>query len=358
MLMANSKYKRLAAFLRDDILTGKLTDKLPTEMELMQRHEVSRQTVRHALDLLTDEGLITSRQGSGTYVSLNRETRPDPKKIVFVSSSLSDYIFPSIVRGIEHELQKTDYSLSLLSTDYRFEREAEILQSLISDPPSGILIEGNRTVLPSPNMRLYRQLIQMRVPMIFLHSGQWELTEIPSVTTDDRAGGKDAVHYLADRGHRSLAGVFNCQDGQSINRYYGMLRAMQERGLQFHDDAILWYQSNDTLDILLQSDSTMQFFSESSAIVCYNDQAAIRILRYLTERGVRVPDEKSLISFDDSVFSQFTTPGITSFIHPKEAMGRMAASRLLGLITGHPEACVPMPWGLAERGSVADLSGI
>lgn len=74
--MATTKYQILAEALREEILSGKLAnnDKLCTEKELMEQYSVSRQTVRHAISILEEEGYVRSRQGSGTFVLPRRRT--------------------------------------------------------------------------------------------------------------------------------------------------------------------------------------------------------------------------------------------------------------------------------------------
>ena len=97
------KYKILADLLREELVkAGGAGERLPTEAELTRRYRMSRQTVRHALRLLAEEGLVQSRQGSGTYAT-GRTREAAPRQIAVVTSFLDDYIFPTIL----HDAQST-----------------------------------------------------------------------------------------------------------------------------------------------------------------------------------------------------------------------------------------------------------
>ena len=105
-----SKYSAISEELKSEIRQGKYsqTGKLPTEYELVERFNVSRQTVRQAIACLKAEGIVSQVQGSGTFVCdlgarKNRKNK-DNLTIAVICTYISDYIFPSIIRGIEESL--------------------------------------------------------------------------------------------------------------------------------------------------------------------------------------------------------------------------------------------------------------
>lgn len=152
------KYKFLADLLREELVKngGRSGFKLPTEAELVRRYHMSRQTVRHALQLLADEGLVQSRQGSGTYTTgLARD--PASRQIAVVTSFLDDYIFPTILHDAQSVFSQKGYSTLVYATENRVADERDILLRLLEQPVGGILVEGSKTALPSPNADLYRR---------------------------------------------------------------------------------------------------------------------------------------------------------------------------------------------------------
>ena len=149
------KYKFLADLLREDLAKngGQGGYKLPTEAELVRRYRMSRQTVRHALQLLAEEGLVQSRQGSGTYAT-GMARDPASRQIAVVTSFLDDYIFPSILHDAQSTLAQRGYSTLVYTTENQVGAERDILLQLLEQPVGGILVEGSKTALPSP-CRLY-----------------------------------------------------------------------------------------------------------------------------------------------------------------------------------------------------------
>lgn len=147
--------------------------KLPCEQELAAQFSVSRQTLRQALAVLEQEGLIEKRRGSGSF--LCPAAANQDRRIAVIATSLSDYIFPSLLKDIQACLSVQGFSVVIHATENSIHREREILQQLLLDPPAGILVEGCKTALPNPNAELYQALRQRGLPMTFLHGSCREL---------------------------------------------------------------------------------------------------------------------------------------------------------------------------------------
>ena len=191
------KYQQIAGILRSDILGRGYIAKqmrLPTEQLLCQQFQVSRQTVRQALSVLASEGYIERRQGSGSHILDRSQGTAVPRKsIAVVTTYISNYIFPSILREIESVLARNSSAPTLYATQNQISNERRILQSLLDGRlPDGILVEGTKTGLPNPNLDLYRKLMDRGVPMVFLHGIYPELTGPLSVLDDNYGGGAAA----------------------------------------------------------------------------------------------------------------------------------------------------------------------
>ena len=141
--------------------------RLPCEQELAARFSVSRQTLRQALAVLEQDGLIEKRRGSGSF--LCPAAASQDRRIAVIATSLSDYIFPSLLKDIQACLSAQGFSVVIHATENSIHREREILQQLLLDPPAGILVESCKTALPNPNAELYQALRQRGLPMTFLH---------------------------------------------------------------------------------------------------------------------------------------------------------------------------------------------
>ena len=335
------KYQSIADSLRQEIETGVYSSKqlLPTEHLLCQRFQISRQTVRRALSVLEDEGLITRRQGSGSH--LRERTEPGGLlncTVAVVTTYINDYIFPGILRGMETVLTANSSAPLLFATQNQVSAERKILQTLLTIKGlDGVLIEGSKTALPNPNLDLYQKLI----------SGT------PSVLADNYGGGRMLVDYLHQKGHQNIAGIFKNDDMQGTLRYAGYIEALRDLGLALEDRQICWYNTEMRESFLSESflNATLDGFGGCSAIVCYNDEVAIRIVSHLKKRGVHVPQEMAVVSFDNSQYSELAPVRITSLSHGTQNLGELAADLMLRQLRGETCQSVVVPWVLAEKES-------
>lgn len=145
------KYQLVASTLRREIADGIFAEGslLTTEEELKRRFQVSRQTVRQAIALLEDDGLVVRRRGSGTYVKHGPRRHGETLTVGVVTTYITDYIFPSIVRGIEHVLSANGCMMNLSATYNRADHERMILQRALEHGVEGLIIEGTKTARPT-----------------------------------------------------------------------------------------------------------------------------------------------------------------------------------------------------------------
>ena len=350
-----AKYRFLADKIKENIRKGVYAPgvRMESENELSAMFGYSRQTVRQALGVLEQEGLIERRRGSGTYVcEVGR--RPHGNNVAIITTYISDYIFPTIIRGIEETLTGAGYSLTLGVTNNRVEDEGRILQSLLERGVDGLIVEGTKTAFPNPNVEFYRKLQRMGVPVVFFNGYCHDLHDAVYVVTDDRGAGRQAVDLLVSKGCRKLGGVFKSDDMQGHDRYAGFSEGLIRNGCALSDENVVWYTTADR-NRLFRADNRDYMFERlkgCDGIVCYNDQIAYGVIELLQERGVRVPKEVLVTGFDDSSVSEYSPVKITSFAHPKDEMGRIAANKLIAMLRdGEREYPAVLPMPLTEKQS-------
>lgn len=359
-----SKYLLIANTLRKDIADEVFTDGQPlmTETELATRFKVSRQTIRQAIALLEEDGLVVRRRGSGTYVSHHPRKHGRLITVGVVTTYITDYIFPSIVRGIESVLSANGCVMSLSATYNQTAQEEALLEQILRYPLDGYIFEGTRTAAPNPNIHLYEALRQRNIPTVFINGCYPELSRAVYVVMDDRAGGRQAAEYLINKGHRRIGGIFKADDRQGVERYMGMCQALEDHVLSAEPALMRWF-TTDTKSSFLAGDSAEQLIADlrayqADALLCYNDDIAIQLMALLQKAGLVIPDDLSLISFDNSVYASICTPGLTSLSHPKEQFGCLAAEKLLQQIRGETAVSEALTWTLAERNTVAKRTTI
>ncbi len=352
------KYKQVSDTIKKMIQDGICPEnsQLPTEAELSDFFHVSRQTVRLALALLAEQGMIHKKQGSGSRVA---PANPDKCRhnIAVVISYTNEYIYPSILQDIQTVLSQNDYSCQIFATQNKISLETETLQQVLSQPFAGLLVEGVKTALPNPNLTFYRHLKKIEIPFVFLHGRYTELEDAVCVTDDNYMGGYQLTRYLISKGHTCIGGIFNSDDIQGRQRYYGYITALQDAGLPVPDDKLLWFSTEDRNSILEDDDLTLlSYFVKTrlpgcTALVVYNDEIAYRILFLLKKSGYEIPGSMSVVSFDNSYYCGLSSVPITSLSHEDKKTGIVAANLLLRMLKGEEAKPVTLPWKLIERKS-------
>lgn len=352
-----SKYRTIADTLRREAENGQYDGSrlLPTEQQLCERFETSRQTVRRALLVLEEEGLITRRQGSGSHLCGPEKPQTlSGRTVAVVTTYISDYIFPDILRGVETVLSANGSAPLLFATQNQVATERRILGTLLAIKElDGVLVEGTKTALPNPNLDLYEKLIARGIRIVFINGIYPELAGTPSVLADNRGGGRMLVEYLHAKGHRSIAGIFKNDDMQGTLRYAGFARALRDLGLPMEDERLFWYDTGARTSFLDDAfvDGILERFTGCSAIVCYNDEVAVRVVSGLKRRGVRIPEEMAVVSFDNSTYSELAPVRITSLSHGAQNLGELSAGLMLRLLRGEACESITVPWQLEEKAS-------
>ncbi len=326
------KYSRLKEYLKEQMKRGVIApgSQLPSENMLAEEFKISRHTVRQALNDLENEGLIFREQGRGTFRSY--PTSGKGKIVALVTTYISEYIFPEVIRGIEEVLSAAGCTLLLASTGNDQKKEAACLESLLQQKISGLIIEPTQSARKNVNLKYYRDLEKRGIPYLMLHAYYPEL-DPAYIIMDDEKGGYMAAEYLIQLGHKKIAGVFKADDRQGVKRRDGFLKALKKYGVKITPDLLGAYETAQLYSYPYQFGRALFAKGEQpTAMVCYNDQIALMVLEALRDEGIKVPEEFSLLSFDDSSLAVASEVKLSSIKHPKAAMGRQAARFILDMI--------------------------
>ena len=330
------KYQKLYNWCRTLITSGviKNKDKFPSENILQKKFGYSRQTVRTALNQLEEDGLIVRVKGSGTYVSYeNKNEDKEKPRVGLILSYFSDYLFPRVYDGIESVMTEKGYEIDVAVTKNRLNDEAMYLEGLLSSNLSGLIIEGTRSSFPNPNIRLYNEIRKRNIPTLFIHN-HYPNQKFDSVEMSDARAGYEAAKILIQNGHRRIGGIFKYDDMQGMERYKGFIECLSDYGVKFDDDWIRWYSTKD-MEEKLSKKGLMRMYrrtKDCTAMILYNDEVAEHYMEFLEDRGLKVPDDMSLISFDDAELAQSGDVKVLSVVHPKYNLGRVTARNLLRMM--------------------------
>lgn len=310
-------------------------DRLPSELEFQEKYDVSRHTVRTALARLENQGIIYKEQGAGSFIA-DAKHKNGNKEIGVITTYISDYIFPTIIRGIEKELTAAGYSMILTSTNNNVDIERNAIKMLMNRDVDGLIVEPTKSALYNPNIGSYLQSKEMGIPIMMLNA-RYDEIDTPMVALNDYQAGYDVTKYLIDNGHTRIGGVFKIDDKQGKERLRGFIQACYEFGIKYNSEHVLVYETENLLKVLKDEAQPIIKNKAVTGFVCYNDKVAIEMLNIIWQNGLSVPDDISIVSHDNSTLSTMTKVNLTGIDHPKSELGKEAASRLINYIEGKTE---------------------
>lgn len=333
------KYFTLMEELKEEIISSRIQpgEKLPSENQFTVQYSLSRHTVRKALSLLEQEGYIEACHGKGTFCSEKMRHMKKSRNIAVVTTYISDYIFPRLIQGIDNVLSEQGYSIILKNTGNSRQKEAKCLEELLQKDIDGLIIEPSKSQLSCRHPGLYENLEKYQIPYIFIQGIYTEMKDKPHILMDDARGGYLVTKYLLEQGHRRITGFFKADDIQGIQRHKGYVRALQEAGIPYDPDLVVWFHTEDRRSKpSMMVKEMVKTGSLPHGIVCYNDQIAVQVIESLEDCGLQVPKDISVTGYDNSLYAQRGT-GITTIAHPQERLGEMAAELILEKINGVSE---------------------
>ena len=355
-----NKFKKVKEALKEAIISGQYSigAKLPTETELMAQYDVSRYTIRRAVGDLEEEHFINRIQGGGMFVQdWHREwtNDADSKVIGIITTHIADYIFPSIISGIDRVLSEKGYSILISNTHNDHEKERKSLINMLDNKVAGLIIEPTQSALKNPNMDLYHEIQDDQIPTLFINASYPEL-DFPVITNDDLEAEKEMVNYLFELGHEAILGIFQVGDLQGVHRMNGFIQAYQQQPAIAYKSNLIMYQSGDSFEkVLKRVADYLQGSEVPTAIVCYNDQLAIRVIDFLKSKGLKVPADISVVGFDDYQMSRYISPSLTTLNHNKTKMGEDAGQMVLDIIQDKPVESILYQPPLIKRDSAGKV---
>lgn len=237
--------------------------------------------------------------------------------------------------GIEAGLAGSGYAPIMVSGHWNATEEAERIHILMARRIDGIVVLNGHMD--------EAQIVDFarRQPVVVM-GRRIAGPNVRSIKLDQSAGGYLATRHLLAMGHRRVAHIAGPRDHEdAIERHEGYLRAHQEAGITPEPQLLV---QGDFLETggLMAMNRLLDGGQPFTAVFCANDQTAYGARMALYRRGVRVPDDVSLVGFDDLPASAFLTPPLTTVRQPLYEMGLYAAHALLQLL-GHPARPVDPP---------------
>jgi len=325
-----TKHIGLQERLRSDILGGKYGEKLPNLRELGALYDVNFKTANKAITALVQEGLLYRQRGKGTYVSQRRIGRSDTLGLFFgmaLHAIAGTVVLFENMTAVLSEFRNKPYTLSLRPlTEGLSCADRESLAVREAEPLDGGLVIGGGTQMDD----VFRRI---GFPHVSLFAYPAEGVTANSIDCDDRFGAFEMTEYLIGQGHRRIAALLGAPRyiGYQL-RLRGYREALTSHGLSVDESLIKaggsgWESGYAAMSELLRKKH------RPTAVFCFSDFRAIGAIECAKEKGLRVPEDISVVGFDGLQAAQSATPALTTVAVPRAEVARMALEMLLSWIS-------------------------
>lgn len=336
--------EKLETMIQKDFVPG---DKFLTQRDIMERFAVSFSTVERALRELVNSGMLTRKQGSGTFVSSIESVAPSAaanSRIALVLTRNVTHIphtfYAEILFEIGDRLSEQDYSLSYIYADHQLGYQE--LQNNLKNRFCGAVLIGAITE------ELIGAVAATNLPFVVVDS-RIDLPGVCYIVGQNEQGASDAVTYLLQNGHRRIGFVSTPLHTTFLERFLGYCNALATAGVPVEQTLTVknFHFKDEELDGLLAAKPT--------AIFAANDTMAVFVCRSLKKRGIRVPEDISIVGFDGDYTGEQNHPRLTTVTVPRRQMGRTAVECLMQKIAGQTPPPVILPVTFQAEESVAKI---
>lgn len=275
------------------------------------------------------------------------------RMLALILPDIENIFFSSLAKHIEEYCRQEDYALIITNTNDRYDDERSLLKRLAARGVDGIfLIVSNESY--RDNTALLKELKELSIPYVMVDRIYPEL-ECDRVYFNNKEGGYRAVRHLLEHGHRKIACVtspISYSNGRA--RLSGYLKAMEEYGCKVHSDYLeegdyRFDSGYNAAGKLLKTDVT-------AAFIC-NDMMALGFLKRLYQEGLRIPQDFSLVGYDNLLSPFLLGVELTSVSQDVERLAACAGQMLLKRLGGdnRPPRSISLLPELSVRDSVKTL---
>ena len=248
-----------------------------------------------------------------------------------VIPSISNPFYQQTILGIENVLDPIGYHIVLHNTEYDAQKERRILENLYDMFVSNVILSS-----VDPSSKFLQSLAGQGMRFIFLDQNS-DINGSSCISFDAKKGARIATNYLINQGHRDI--VFATTPLTRWTRleiYKGYKEALANAGIKLRDSFVFVGDDSEILDrqnleLEIGRQLGNRFYDEkcpATAVLCINDMLAISFMSAINRRGINVPEDVSVIGFDDIQLAEYTTPPLTTIRYTSYDVGRLAGMML------------------------------
>lgn len=305
--------------------------------------EETRQRVLEAVDKLGYVANLQARSLAGGKTNI----------IGFLVPGLDNGYIGEVVRGADEELSRSNYNMMLYTTHRYQGKESEYVKSISDGMTDGLLL-----IVPLTPASYITAMQNQKFPYVLIDQSDSTGTSY-IVDSTNWQGAYDATTYLIKLGHRDIAHITGLMElSSSVERFEGYKSALSDHDIPFREDYVLhgdFYH----LAGYEHTKALLDNPKPPTAIFAANDLMAVGVMEAIRHRGLQIPDDISVVGFDDIPQSLITYPQLTTVHQSLEQMGRIAVQLLLEQISNpeRPPRRITLATQLIKRESCRDITG-
>jgi DNA-binding LacI/PurR family transcriptional regulator len=281
--------------------------------------ESTKQRVKKAMEELNyhPNVMASALMGKGT------------KTLGLLVPDISNPFFSEIAKVIEDRAHEKGYSVIICSTDENAEKEKKNVELLQSKLVDGFIVGSTYS-----DKSIVQNLTEAGVPVVMLTQDDPAI-DVSQVFVDDFKGGYEATIHHLQNGHHRIAIISEQMALSSVKRTEGYLQALKTYGIRPSEEYLV--KTRGTIANGIKAfDRLFRLPEPPTAIFACNDQLAIGVMLGAQEKGIKIPDQLSLVGFDDTILARATYPRLTTVAQPIAEMGKTVVDLLIDEIRlGH-----------------------
>lgn len=338
-----AKKQETAATMKDVALKAKVST-ATVSRALMNPDKVSQATRNRVEKAAREVGYLPQPMGRNVK-------RNESRTILVIVPDICDPFFSEIIRGIEVTAANHGYLVLIGDCAHQNQQEKTFIDLIITKQIDGMLLLGSRLPFDA-SIEEQRNL----PPMVMANEFAPEL-ELPTVRIDNLTAAFDAVNYLYEQGHKRIGCIAGPEEMPLCHyRLQGYVQALRRCGIMVDPQ----YIARGDFTFEAGSKAMQQLLDlpqPPTAVFCHSDVMALGALSQAKRQGLKVPEDLSIIGFDNIDLTQFCDPPLTTIAQPRYEIGREAMLLLLDQMQGQHVGCGSrlMDCELIIRGSTRAL---
>jgi len=238
---------------------------------------------------------------------------------------IESYLYASMLKGMNEAASLKNYRILTIFSDDSQVGDSHAVDELLHRRVDGILACPAKDTI---DIRIYKKVIEFKIPLVLYYRDLDELN-VSSFITDNENAIYVVTKKLIERGLHRIALIASMEPlSEGNERFNGYKRALLDYGISYRNEYIVHSTLN--FSTLLEAVKNLLNYPEPpQAILCNDDNAAMTIMKFLKENNIKIPEEISIIGYNDDPYSSFLTPSISTIAQPGYLIGYKAAEQIL-----------------------------